>query len=105
MVTCFAPGTNPGVQVRPGTLPKRQYAVGAARIGASEAQARYFAEHVDADAVHEQVAAHDLCGSYVRQHPRRDRRRTVRAACSLAMDNYFAEHLLTKWSPIATRAA
>ncbi|WP_410793275.1 iron-containing redox enzyme family protein [Kribbella sp. C-35] len=28
---------------------------GAARLGASEAQSRYFTEHVEADAVHEQT--------------------------------------------------
>ncbi|MGW7681740.1 iron-containing redox enzyme family protein [Kribbella sp. NPDC054772] len=79
------------------TLPNRQYAAGATRLGASEEQARYFTEHVEADAVHEQVAAHDLCGSYVRQHPEAVGDVLFGAQCSLAVDNYFAEHLLTAW--------
>jgi hypothetical protein len=79
------------------TLPNRQYAAGAARLGASPEQARYFTEHVEADAVHEQIAAHDLCGSYVREHPDAIGDILFGARCSLAVDNIFAEHLLTRW--------
>ncbi|MFF1819321.1 iron-containing redox enzyme family protein [Kribbella sp. NPDC058245] len=80
------------------TLPNRQYAAGAARLGATDAQSRYFTEHVEADAVHEQIAAHDLCGSYVREHPAATGEVLFGAACSLALDNLFAEHLLTSWN-------
>jgi hypothetical protein len=79
------------------THPNRQYAAGAARLGATPAQARYFTEHVEADAVHEQIAAHDLCGGYVRQHPDALADVLFGARCSLALDNLFAEHLLTDW--------
>ncbi|WUJ70118.1 iron-containing redox enzyme family protein [Kribbella soli] len=80
------------------TLPNRQYAAGAIRLGASEDEARYFTEHVEADAVHEQIAAHDLCGSYVRQHPDAIGDVLFGARCSLAIDDLFADHLLTKWN-------
>jgi hypothetical protein len=83
------------------TLPNRQYAAAAARLGASAEQARYFTEHVEADAVHEQIAAHDLCGSYVRQHPDALGDVLFGARCSLAVDNLFAEHLLTDWNASA----
>jgi hypothetical protein len=79
------------------TLPNRQYAAAAARLGASAEQARYFTEHVEADAVHEQIAAHDLCGSYVQQHPDAHGDVLFGARCSLAVDNLFAERLLTEW--------
>lgn len=79
------------------TLPNRQYAAGAARLGASQEQARYFTEHVEADAVHEQIAAHDLCGSYVDEHPEAIGDVLFGARCSLAVDNLFADHLLTEW--------
>ncbi|MFB6720981.1 iron-containing redox enzyme family protein [Kribbella sp. NPDC056345] len=79
------------------TLPNRQYAAGAARLGATEAQARYFTEHVEADAVHEQIAAHDLCGSYVSEHPAAAGDVLFGASCSLTLDRLFAEHLLTTW--------
>jgi hypothetical protein len=80
------------------TLPNRQYAAGAIRLGASEEQARYFTEHVEADAVHEQIAAHDLCGSYVQQHSDAIGDVLFGARCSLAVDNLFAEHLLNEWN-------
>ncbi|TDD17995.1 iron-containing redox enzyme family protein [Kribbella turkmenica] len=79
------------------TLPNRQYAAGAIRLGASDEEARYFTEHVEADAVHEQIAAHDLCGSYVEEHPGAIGDVLFGAACSLAVDNLFAEHLLAGW--------
>ncbi|WP_371402719.1 iron-containing redox enzyme family protein [Kribbella sp. NBC_00662] len=80
------------------TLPNRQYAAGAARLGASDEQAQYFTEHVEADAVHEQIAAHDLCGSYLQQHPDAISDVLFGARCSLVVDNLFAEHLLTGWA-------
>ncbi|TDW69375.1 iron-containing redox enzyme family protein [Kribbella pratensis] len=80
------------------TLPNRQYAAGAFRLGASEDQARYFTEHVEADAVHEQIAAYDLCGNYVRQHPDSTDDVLFGASCSLTIDNLFAHHLLSKWN-------
>jgi hypothetical protein len=85
------------------TLPNRQYAAAAARLGASAEQARYFTEHVEADAVHEQIAAHDLCGGYVQQHSDALGDVLFGARCSLAVDNLFAEHLLTEWKPSTRR--
>jgi hypothetical protein len=82
------------------TLPNRQYATGAIRLGASEEAARYFTEHVEADAVHEQIAAHDLCGSYVRQHPDALGDVLFGARCALMVDDLFAEHLLTSWDAL-----
>ncbi|HWD83668.1 MAG TPA: iron-containing redox enzyme family protein [Kribbella sp.] len=80
------------------TLPNRQYATGAIRLGASEDQARYFTEHVEADAVHEQIAAHDLCGSYVEEHPEAVGDVLFGARCALTVDDLFAGHLLSKWN-------
>ncbi|HZX02838.1 iron-containing redox enzyme family protein [Kribbella sp.] len=80
------------------TLPNRQYATGAIRLGASEEQARYFTEHVEADAVHEQIAAHDLCGNYVREHPSAIADVLFGARCALAVDDLFAGDLLSRWA-------
>lgn len=79
------------------TLPNRRYASGAVRLGATGEQARYFTEHVEADAVHEQIAAHDLCGAYVEENPDAAGDVLFGAACCLALDNLLAEHLLTTW--------
>ncbi|MBB6570350.1 iron-containing redox enzyme family protein [Kribbella sandramycini] len=79
------------------TLPNRQYAAGALRLGATAQDARYFTEHVEADAVHEQIAAHDLCGSYVDDHPTALSDVLFGASCALKLDNLFAHHLLDQW--------
>ncbi|MFG1905602.1 iron-containing redox enzyme family protein [Kribbella sp. NPDC048928] len=79
------------------TLPNRQYATGATRLGASEEQARYFTEHIEADAVHEQIAAHDLCGSYVQEHPDALGDVLFGARSALAVDDLFAGQLLAGW--------
>ncbi|MFF0267688.1 iron-containing redox enzyme family protein [Kribbella sp. NPDC004536] len=84
------------------TLPNRQYATGAIRLGASEEQARYFTEHVEADAVHEQIAAHDLCGGYVQEHPEAVGDVLFGARCALTVDDLFADHLLARWSDPAS---
>jgi hypothetical protein len=42
-------------------VPCRRIATGMLRLGMAEAAAAYFAEYMDADAVHEQVAARDVC--------------------------------------------
>jgi hypothetical protein len=80
------------------TLPNRRYAAGATRLGATADQAQYFTEHVEADAVHEQIAAHDLCDSYAADHPEATLDILFGAACSLGIDSLFATHLLTTWN-------
>jgi hypothetical protein len=82
------------------TSPNRRYAAGATRLGATTDQSRYFTEHVEADAVHEQIAAHDLCDSYAADHPEATPDILFGAACSLGMDNLFATHLLSNWDAL-----
>jgi hypothetical protein len=60
-------------------------------------------EHVEADAVHEQIAAHDLCGAYCADLPPRRRAGQTSlvlfgAACGLALDARFAAHLMRRWA-------
>src|SRR5580693_3518851 len=80
------------------TGPNRRYSAGAGRLGAGEAARRYFDEHVAADAVHEQIAAHDLCGSYAAQHPDATADILFGASCCLALDDELARYLLSGWS-------
>jgi hypothetical protein len=79
------------------TLPNRRYAAGARRLGADDDAARYFTEHVEADAVHEQIAAHDLCDSYAERKPEAVIDILFGAACALGVDNLFAQQLLDSW--------
>jgi hypothetical protein len=79
------------------TGPNRLYSAGARRLGAGEGDRRYFDEHVEADAVHEQVAAHDLCGGYAAGRPAAGADIMFGAACCLAIDDALAGHLLACW--------
>ncbi|QNG38196.1 iron-containing redox enzyme family protein [Geodermatophilaceae bacterium NBWT11] len=47
------------------TVPSRRYASGLRRLGKGEDATLFYDEHVEADAVHEQVASVDMCGSLV----------------------------------------
>ena len=51
------------------SLPCRKYVRGLRRLDLPEEIAEYFDEHVEADAVHEQVAVRDICGALVEQQP------------------------------------
>jgi hypothetical protein len=79
------------------TGPNRLYAAGARRLGADGPACRYFDEHIEADAVHEQIAAHDLCGAYAAAHPGAVADILFGASCCLAIDEAFAGHLLSCW--------
>ncbi|WP_433221807.1 iron-containing redox enzyme family protein [Dactylosporangium sp. CS-047395] len=51
------------------SLPNRRYGNGLRRLGGNADATRFYDQHVAADAVHEQIAAHDLCGSFAADHP------------------------------------
>ncbi len=51
------------------SIPSRQYADGMRRLGLGEDATGYFDEHVEADAVHEQIAGRDLAGGLVEAEP------------------------------------
>jgi hypothetical protein len=80
------------------SLPNRRYGNGLRRLGGGPAATSFFDEHVGADAVHEQIAAHDLCGALVADEPGLTSDVLFGAACALALDRQFAEQLLSRWS-------
>ncbi len=51
------------------SIPCRRVAQGVRRIGLPEAAADYFDEHVEADAVHEQLAMREICGAMAEEDP------------------------------------
>jgi hypothetical protein len=79
------------------SIPNRYYRDGFARLGFGEEVTAYFAEHVEADAVHEQIAAHDLAGSLAEQQPSLVPDILFGAASSLVMDDLVAAHVLSAW--------
>ncbi|WP_320066265.1 iron-containing redox enzyme family protein [Micromonospora sp. RTGN7] len=79
------------------SLPNRRYGNGLRRLGLDEEVARFYDEHVEADAVHEQIAAYDLCGGLARAEPALASDLLFGAAAALAVDGLFAGHLLDAW--------
>jgi hypothetical protein len=77
--------------------PSRRYSAGLRRLGFDERVTVFYDEHVEADAVHEQIASVDMCGSLVAEEPELAPDVLFGAACSLAMDAVAATHLLGAW--------
>ncbi|MEU1969343.1 iron-containing redox enzyme family protein [Micromonospora sediminicola] len=80
------------------SLPNRRYGNGLRRLGVDAVATRFYDEHVEADAVHEQIAAYDLCGGLVRAEPALAADVLFGAAAALAVDRLFADHVLSAWS-------
>src|SRR3712207_833764 len=78
--------------------PSRRYSSGLRRLGFGESTTVFYDEHVEADAVHEQIASVDMCGAFVAENPERAADVLFGARCSLAMDGLAAQHLLGAWA-------
>ncbi len=78
------------------SVPSRRVSAGLDRLGLSAA-AEYFDEHVEADAVHEQIAARDICGSVVRDQPDLLGEVVFGVVCALHLDALSGAELLTRW--------
>nr|WP_211247778.1 iron-containing redox enzyme family protein [Cryptosporangium arvum] len=79
------------------SIPNRRYGNGLRRLGGDAAATRFYDEHVAADAVHEQIAAHDLCGGYVAQFPDQADDLLFGAACGMFLDGVAAGWILARW--------
>lgn len=79
------------------SLPSRMVASGVRRLGFDDAVAAYYDEHVEADAVHEQVAARDLAGALAEQQPHLVGDIVFGAAACLYVDGLAADHARLAW--------
>ena len=79
------------------SMPNRRYASGLRRLGFGDATA-FFDEHVEADAVHENVAAVDLAGGLARQEPRWPRDVLWGARALVEVEGRWAGHLMERWA-------
>ncbi len=81
------------------SIPNRRYADGLRRLGYDhdEKATRFFDEHVEADAVHESIAANDLAGSLVEDDPRMESEVLFGAASLLWVEGRWATHVLDSW--------
>ena len=51
------------------SLPSRKMVQGLGRLGMAGDMARYYDEHVEADAIHEHLALHGICGTLAEDDP------------------------------------
>jgi len=79
------------------SVPSRLYGNGLRRLGHDADTTWYFDEHVEADAVHEQIAARDLAGRLVEQEPALRDDVLLGAAACLAVEGDVAAHALERW--------
>jgi hypothetical protein len=79
------------------SIPCRKYAGGVRRLGLPEVVARYFDEHVEADAVHEQLAFRDICSGLVESGQAEEEDVVLGAVTCLLMDAVVGERLLGGW--------
>ena len=79
------------------TRPNALYAKGLRRLGARDEAIVYFDEHVEADAVHEQIAARHLAGGLVAQDPTTSADVLFGARTALALDDAASARLLGAW--------
>jgi Iron-containing redox enzyme len=80
------------------SLPNRAYANGLRRLGGDASATAFYDEHVEADAVHEQIAAHDMCGTFARDEPELAGQVLWGAKCALDIDNAWSRSVLDAWA-------
>lgn len=77
--------------------PNRLYGRGFRRHGFTTDVTHYFDEHVEADAVHEQIAGRDLAGGLVEAEPHLLADVLFGATAVMAVDGRLSAHILQSW--------
>ena len=67
------------------------------RLGAPETCAAFYREHVEADAVHEQVVRHDVVGDLLAREPELENDVVFGIRAFTLLEDRLADHLLTCW--------
>ena len=80
------------------SIPNRRYGNGLRRLGHGPPGTDFYDEHVEADAVHESIAAWDLAHGLARIEPALAPDILMGARALLALDGRWARHLMDAWS-------
>ncbi len=80
------------------SVPSRRLAQGLERLGLPQAIIDYYLEHVEADAVHEQLAVRTICGSLAEEEPSLREDIFFGAFTCLDLENRFAQRMLEAWA-------
>jgi hypothetical protein len=79
------------------SVPNRRYGNGVRRLGFGPEVSGFYDEHVEADAVHESIAAWDLADALAREEPDLAADVIFGARALLALEARWGEHLLDAW--------
>jgi hypothetical protein len=79
------------------SVPSRRMAAGVERLGLAREMQDYYLEHVEADAVHEQLAVRVICAALLEDEPALRDDVFFGAFCCLDLEDRFASHLLSRW--------
>jgi hypothetical protein len=79
------------------SVPCRLYGNGFRRLGYGSDVTWYFDEHVEADAVHEQIAGRDLAGSLAEDEPTLLADIMFGASACLTVEGWAGRHVLDSW--------
>ena len=79
------------------SLPSRKMVQGLERLELDGAMAAYYSEHVEADAIHEQLAAHGICGTLAHDEPDQAEEILFGAFTCLDTEARFATAMLGVW--------
>jgi hypothetical protein len=79
------------------SIPNRRYGDGFRRLGYGPEVTHFYDEHVEADAVHESIAAWDLADALSRAEPELAQDILFGARSLLALEARWAAHLLSAW--------
>lgn len=79
------------------SLPSRKLVQGLGRLGLEGPMADYYDEHVEADAIHEILAARDICGTLAEDEPDQAAAIMFGAFTCLDLEARFARALFASW--------
>lgn len=88
------------------SIPCRRVAQGMHRVGLGEQAAAYYEEHVEADAVHEQIAMREICGTLASEDPALVDDILLGVWTCLYLEYLDGHHIVSAWkqdaSPLAS---
>ena len=79
------------------SIPNRRYGNALRRLGYGPEVTHFYDEHVEADAVHENIAAWDLAGGLARDEPQVAADILFGARALLQIEARWATHLMDSW--------
>ncbi|MGY2701712.1 iron-containing redox enzyme family protein [Nocardioides sp. HB32] len=79
------------------SLPSRRMAQGLERLEFPAEMVDYYAEHVEADAVHEQLAVRTICAALLEDEPELEEDLWFGAFTCLDLEDRFARTMLARW--------